>query len=230
MQLTIMIILTLACCILASKYLDYAQRKVYKSALWMKVFASLCYVAVGVIAMLGCWYGLYGKLVLCGLILGLVGDVLLVLREGREDTYNTFLIAGGASLAAGFATYDIAFINLTPKVLYIAGPYLVVGLVLSLIYIKKQKFKSPGPFWWWLFYDAAALFTGGCAAGAGVYALSPGTVLFAVGGVFLSLSASLFYAEAFGSRHSYDRVRMTYILYYCAQMFAAYSMIMLFVM
>ena len=81
MQLTIMIILTLACCILASKYLDYAQRKVYKSALWMKVFASLCYVAVGVIAMLGCWYGLYGKLVLCGLILGLIGDVLLVLRE-----------------------------------------------------------------------------------------------------------------------------------------------------
>ena len=229
MQLVIMIILALACCFFANAHLTCREDGEHKKSLVMKALASACFVAAGGIAVTGCWYTRFGYLTLGGLCFGLFGDVLLGLRYMYPKKKETFFAAGGACFAAGHVLYVIALTGLTPKVMYFAAPYVLLGFVLAHNYLKKRGVKVKKLIFPGGLYELLVLFMGGCAVGAAVFALSPGTILFAVAGVFFAMSDNMLAAEQFGSAKSADRRRGLSILYYSAQIFIAFSLILLFV-
>lgn len=229
MQLIVMTALTLACCFFANSYLNCAENKLYKKSLTMKALASACYAGVGGIAMTGCWYSVFGHLVFAGLCLGLAGDVLLGLRRLYPKKSGAYAAAGAVSFAAANACGIAAFIGLTPKVLYVAAPYAAAGMFFACTYLKKRKVKMKRLAYLGILYELLLLIMGGCAAGGAVFAVSPGTILFAVGGLFLAIADNLLIADMYGTGHSADRLRTSGILYYSARIFTAFSMITLFV-
>lgn len=225
-----MVVLTVACCAAANAYCNASAKRERKKALRLKSAASACFVAVGAIGCAGCWYTEFGYLVLAGLVCGFVGDVLLGLRFVYPKKSSGYFAAGMAAFAAGHGLYIAALLSFTAKILYVAVPYMAAGMVLTSVYAKKSgvragKLALPGAI-----YLALVMFMAGCAAGAAVWALSPGTILFAVGGLFFALSDVLLTANCFGKTRTDDRDRMLHILYYSAQIFFGYSMIMLFVL
>jgi uncharacterized membrane protein YhhN len=105
----------------------------------------------------------------------------------------------------------------------------LLGFALAHSYLKKRGVKVKKLIFPGGLYELLVLFMGGCAAGAAVFARSPGTILFAVAGVFFAMSDNMLAAEQFGSAKSEDRRRGLSILYYSAQIFIAFSLILLFV-
>lgn len=230
MQFIIMVILTVVCCAAANAYVNAAAEKPGKRALWLKTLASGCFVAVGAIGASGCWYTEFGYLVLGGLVCGFAGDVLLGCRYVYPKKKWTFFALGMALFALGHGLYIAALLSFTPKILYVAGPYAAAAFALSYLYLRKSsvkagKFALPGGV-----YLAELCLMAGCAAGAAVYALSPGSILFAIGGLFFLMSDDLLTVNTFcKSKSSPDRYRALHILYYSAQIFFGYSLILLFV-
>ena len=230
MQLIAMIILTPACCVAANSYLEASAAKQHKKAVRLKSAASACFVGVGIIAVTGCWYSRFGYLVLAGLSCGFIGDVLLGMRFVYRKKFNLFFCLGTAFFAAGHVLYIIALLSFTVKTLSVAIPYTVIGVSLSVLYAKKQRIKAGKYTLVGAAYITLVVFMAGCAAGCAVYALSPGTILFAIGGLFFAVSDNLLAANCLGKTHTVDRDRALHILYYSAQIFIGYSMIMLFVL
>ena len=229
MQFIIMVILTVVCCAAANAYVNAAAEKPGKRALWLKTLASGCFVAVGAIGASGCWYTEFGYLVLGGLVCGFAGDVLLGLRRLYPKKSGAYAAAGAVSFAAANACGIAAFIGLTPKVLYVATPYAAAGMFFACTYLKKRKVKMKRLAYLGILYELLLLIMGGCAAGGAVFAVSPGTILFAVGGLFLAIADNLLISDMYGTGHSADRLRTSGILYYSARIFTAFSMITLFV-
>ena len=230
MQFIAMIALAFGCCVAANAAVNAAARKERRRALGLTALASACYVGVGAIGAAGCWYTRFGYLVLGGLCCGFVGDVLLGLRRVYPNRFGLFFGGGSAFFAVGHGLYIAALLSFTMKALYVAVPYAAAGLLLSALYLKRQKVRAGGCLPPGILSMALALFMAGCAAGCAVFAFSPGTVLFAIGGLFFAVSDGLLLADDFGAHRSDDRSRVLHILYYSAQIFFGFSLILLFVL
>lgn len=121
-----------------------------KRALMMKTLASIGFVAVAISAFLyGNGDGQYFKFILCGLILGLIGDVALALRAVYEDEEkkDKYFIIGLGVFLLGHIAYTIEFTKISSiTVIEIIIAAIIVILFVIFGKLVKLQYGNMKPF------------------------------------------------------------------------------------
>jgi uncharacterized membrane protein YhhN len=120
-------------CVLGVSGLLVAERRGSRTGLWiMKPVASAAFIGVGLAS--GALASTYGRLVLAGLVLCMLGDVLLIPRE-RAGVFK----AGVFSFLLGHVAYSAAFLTrpLSVAGLAIGGTILAVSLLAVLRWLGR---------------------------------------------------------------------------------------------
>ncbi len=119
-----------------------------KRALIMKTLASIGFVSVAISAFLyGNGDGEYFKFILCGLILGLIGDVALALRAVYEEKKDKYFIIGLGAFLLGHIAYTIEFTKISSITLIeIIIAAIIVTLFVSFGKLVKLQYVNMKPF------------------------------------------------------------------------------------
>ena len=83
------------------------------TAVVLKTLCGVCFCVLGIAGVIHLWGGTargreLGALILTGLILGLLGDVSLALKDLVKDSYNGLFLAGFGFFALGHMAYIVA--------------------------------------------------------------------------------------------------------------------------
>ena len=119
-----------------------------KRALMMKTLASIGFVSVAISAFLyGNGDGEYFKFILCGLILGLIGDVALALRAVYEKKKDKYFIIGLGAFLLGHIAYTIEFTKISSiTVIEIIIAAIIVILFVIFGKLVKLQYGNMKPF------------------------------------------------------------------------------------
>ncbi len=208
--------------------LIYDNKRSFKAALVMKTLSSLVFVAMGFYAAKRGTPGNFRTLILCGLILGAAGDVLLSLRHCLHEKISVFLI-GGSVFFIGHVCYLTALITdlrtgasrlLWPGILAaLLASGILVSLLLRRIRIgKTMSFLCGG-------YMCAV--TSMAVLGIFRFIASPGDagrILFMAGGIFFAASDTILVDNMFAPSHSQKKAIALILLYYAGQLMIAMSL------
>lgn len=137
---TALSIIFLALCVASLVMLIVVKTtKVGMPFFWAKLVASIMFVVAGVVGlMLKNTINTYMLFILLGLVMGLIGDILLALKEFYKPHEAQYLNGGFLSFAIGHIMYVIGFCLYTSKSANILVPVFVafaVGAVLATLII-----------------------------------------------------------------------------------------------
>ena len=129
-----MVILIIACILLAAVFLYRESRERYVSAAVLKGLASACFVILGIVCSPGTQIA--GRIV-CGLVLGCVADVLLNLRWVVKEKGQLVFLIGILVFLSGHILYLAAVAGLSANwpVCLAAGAVLTALLIPFFVYI-----------------------------------------------------------------------------------------------
>ena len=209
----------LAC---AAQALDYFYLKALKSkktrsaVLW-KTSASVCFLLLGLIALPLCGRPLTGRLILLGLLLGVLGDVVLDFRFLYPKKHDLFFALGALLFGLGHCSYIIALLTCDASAWLPALPVCAVLLLLVKLYTVKRgvdagKLMLPGTV-----YIAITSYMASLAVIVAIRGFAVGTLLFAIGGALFLFSDSLLIAYSFGRERRFLQSMLLHIAYYLAQ-------------
>lgn len=215
----------LAC---AAQVLDYIYLKTLKhekprmSAVW-KASASMCFVALGLFALLSGSVSLPRELIFFGLLFGFAGDVVLDFRYLYPQKHDFYFAAGAVLFGFGHLCYIAALLLLDTPAWLPALPVCAVLLLLVKLYTVKRgvqagKLLLPGTV-----YIAITAYMASLAATVAVRGISAGSLLFALGSMLFLCSDSLLIAYSFGRKRRFLQSMLLHIAYYLAQCLIAAS-------
>lgn len=194
------------------------------TSLACKLFASFCFVVLGVLSMCVPGYGTVKAMFLLGLMSGLIGDVVLELKVYSGESVGTYLNLGTMFFAFGHAAYFFGIIIYVSSMIVtgwwwmVLAAFLLSLLVAALIVTngKALKLDFTGFKWQSYIYSAELIFVmiiSVCLAFAVPYAalLGVGFVLFLTSDLVLS-------KQYFGGKPvSKPLTIVNHVLYYLAQ-------------
>ena len=198
------------------------QKKKYVPAVALKGTASLFFVLLGALALPLATLPTFAKVVVAGLIFGLIGDVCLNLRFVLENAGKKIFLGGILAFLIGHILYLVALIPLCEKV----WVWLIVGVAvaIALLYwiltsVEAEKaFKIFGV----VYIGAVVLMT---AVAVGVFRTrqTPGALLYMVGAVLFTLSDIILIFNTFTKDGKAWMRPANLLLYYLGQLFIALS-------
>lgn len=99
LSLVLCLIFSGTCLVLNRPFLEASEKKQNVKALWLKLLASLCFMALTVISLFteGVGYDEFWLVVTLGLFFGMLGDVLLAFRHIFEKHYELCFTVGAVS-------------------------------------------------------------------------------------------------------------------------------------
>ena len=218
-----MVLLCILCLCLAAVFLWQEKEEHYGLAAALKGLASLCFVAVGVLASSG---GHTARLIIIGLVLGCIADVLLNLRWVFKEKGQLVFLVGILVFLSGHIVYLAAVLPMAKN--WIVP--VIVGVVLTAVLMKwiftkitaKKAFKIFG-----VFYIGAIMILN-CVAISNLLT-DPGvfTGIFASGALLFLISDIVLILNTFGPKSRFS-LRVTNIgLYYVGQILIALSLLAL---
>ena len=218
-----MVFLCILCLCLAAVFLWPEKEEHYGLAAALKGLASLCFVAVGVLASGG---GHTARLIIIGLVLGCIADVLLNLRWLFKEKGQLVFLVGILVFLSGHIVYLAAVLPMAKN--WIVP--VIVGVVLTAVLMKwiftkitaKKAFKIFG-----VFYIGAIMILN-CVAISNLLT-DPGafTGVFAAGALLFLISDIVLILNTFGPESRFS-LRVTNIgLYYVGQILIALSLLAL---
>lgn len=144
MKTALSIIFLLLCVGSLVMLITIKSTKVGMPFFWAKLCASIMFVVAGIVAlMLKSTINTYMFFIMLGLIMGLIGDVLLALKEIYKPHEAQYLNGGFLSFAIGHVMYMIGFCLYTAKSANVLVPIFValaIGAVLAtLIVVNTGK-------------------------------------------------------------------------------------------
>lgn len=200
-------------CALAVAALLIAERRRSRRGVWLaKPLASAAFVATALAS--GALHGLYGRLVLLGLVLCLVGDVLLI-PASRVRVFR----AGIVAFLAGHVAFAAAFLTQPIGLVWLAAGGAGLGLVLWAVW-RWLRAAVPADLRvavsaYLVVIGVMAALALGVAGGGGPATVAVGALAFAASDV--SVARDRFQHEDFFNR------AWGLPLYYCAQLLIALS-------
>ena len=221
--------------------LIYAKKghpKVDMTAFWLKMLASGIFVLNGVYLYFNSSESSYGRLIVTGLVLGMVGDALLsfdpFIKKNQYEQRNIVIttVIGAMAFLAGHIVYIVAFIKaMLAKDAFNPIVYIVSLVIISVITVtvktrlKIRLKKLLVPF---IIYSlglaSMASFAVSLALSAFSGHIAQQAVLF-IGPVFFMISdASL--GMKFADRERFGSLKIRYVTlftYYVAQMLIGYT-------
>ena len=211
------------CLVVACLFLMQEKKENYVAAVCLKGLASLCFVLLGILAGSS---APIARLIVIGLILGLIADVMLNLRYVFKEKGQLVFLVGILVFLSGHILYLAAVLPISGKwlICLIAAAILTAFLmwwILSKI-TAKRAFKIFG-----IVYIGAIVFLN-CAALANLIVQSSTfTGLFAIGAILFLVSDVVLILNTFGGKTRFA-LRVTNIgLYYIGQMLIAVSLMFL---
>ena len=211
------------CLVVACLFLMQEKKENYVAAVCLKGLASLCFVLLGILAGSS---APIARLIVIGLILGLIADVMLNLRYVFKEKGQLVFLVGILVFLSGHILYLAAVLPISGKwlICLIAAAILTAFLmwwILSKI-TAKMAFKIFG-----IVYIGAIVFLN-CAAIANLIVQSSTfTGLFAIGAILFLVSDIVLILNTFGGKTRFA-LRVTNIgLYYIGQMLIAVSLMFL---
>ena len=198
------------------------QQKKYVPAVALKGTASLFFVLLGLFGLSLSPLPGFAKVVVAGLIFGLIGDVCLNLRVVLENAGQKIFLGGILAFLIGHILYLVALIPLCEKV----WVWLIVGVAVAaaLLYwiltsVEAEKaFKIFGV----VYIGAVVLMT---AVAVGVFRTrgTQGSLLYMVGAVLFTLSDVILIFNTFTKDGKAWMRPANLLLYYLGQLFIALS-------
>ncbi|MBO4382961.1 MAG: lysoplasmalogenase [Clostridia bacterium] len=198
------------------------QQKKYVPAVALKGTASLFFVLLGLFGLSLSPLPGFAKVVVAGLLFGLIGDVCLNLRFVLENAGQKIFLGGILAFLIGHILYLVALIPLCEKV----WVWLIVGVAVAaaLLYwiltsVEAEKaFKIFGV----VYIGAVVLMT---AVAVGVFRTrgTQGSLLYMVGAVLFTLSDVILIFNTFTKDGKAWMRPANLLLYYLGQLFIALS-------
>lgn len=208
-----------ACFILAEK------KKKYVAAVTLKGLASVCFVLLGVFASKCSTDTKFAKLIVIGLILGLVGDVFLNLRFVFEKIGQKIFLLGIAAFLAGHIVYLVALIPLSTHLVFCLALGAVCAIiVLALIFTHIDKVKIAFKIFGVFYIGAVVIMTVVALGNLFSNPRSTQALLYALGAVFFTASDIILIFNTFTSKTKFSMRVMNLSLYYIGQLLIAGSL------
>lgn len=220
------LLLCIACLALMTAFIIIEHKEKYVPAVILKGAASLCFVALGLLTGKLCGDARFARLVITGLILGMIADVLLNLRFVFQKKGKIVFLVGILVFLSGHILYLCALIpGCRSLILCIAAGVVLTALILWWIFrqISAQKaFKIFG-----IFYIGAIVIMNCVAFGVLLADPSAGAGVFFAGAVAFLVSDVVLILNTFGSETKFS-LRITNLsLYYIGQLLIALSLMLL---
>lgn len=227
MLIFLAVLCSVGCVFSARFFLKAYYEEDYVKGFWLKGTAALFFVAVGVFCQIRRISAADAGLVVCGLVLGLVGDQLLAMRLIHKNHHDHFFIAGALSFGVGHVLYMIFLYRACAVSIFGVLPMLLIGVLASLVYAKKNgtdvEEKTPLAAG----YIILVLLMASTAISAAVMTGTMSGLLFALGGILFSVSDNILCAYCYGKNPVWKMNRDLHITYYGAQLAIAWSIFFL---
>lgn len=216
-------VLIALCAILARFFLKKESEGQYVQAVILKGLASLCFVAIGSMCSPG---GQVAKLVMTGLIIGMVADVLLNLRMIFEKKGQLIFLVGILVFLTGHIMYLAAVLPLCPYKL----ACIIIGIVLTallMVWIFRRVTAKPAFKIFGVVYIGAIMLLNCVAIGNVIASQSPFNCIFAAGAALFLISDIVLILNTFGSEFKQSLRTTNISLYYAGQVLIAFSLSLL---
>ncbi len=219
-------------------YAKKGHPKVDMTAFWLKMLGSAIFVLYGIYLYLNSSESQYGRLIVIGLVCGMIGDALLsfdpFIKKNQYEQRNIIIttVIGAVSFLAGHILYIVAFVRAMLSkdafnaVVYAVSMCVIATITISVKTAAKVKLKKLlVPF---IIYSlglaSMASFSISLAVNAFGGHLAQQAVLFTGPVLFMISDASL--GMKFSDRERFGSLKIRYVTlftYYAAQMLIAYT-------
>lgn len=221
------VLCSVGCVFSAKKFLQAYHEENYVKGFWLKGAAAVFFVSVGMLCLLHNGTVADSRLIVCGLMLGLVGDQLLAMRMIHKNLHDPFFIAGALAFGVGHVMYMIFLYRTCAVSVSVVLPVLFAGVLMSLWYAKKSgtdvEEKTPLA----AAYIVLVLLMASTAISFAVMTGAVSGILFGLGGVLFALSDNILCAYCYGKNPVWKMNRDLHIAYYGAQLAIAWSIFFL---
>lgn len=198
------------------------QQKKYVPAVALKGTASLFFVVLGFLGLSIATLPSFAKIVVAGLVFGLLGDVCLNLRFVMEKAGQKVFLAGIAAFLVGHILYLVALIPLAAKVwVWLISGVLVAAALLYWILTSVEAEKAFKAFG--VVYIGAVVLMTAVSIGVFVTRHTSGSLLYMVGAVLFTLSDIILIFNTFTKDGKAWMRPANLLLYYLGQLLIALS-------
>lgn len=219
----ILIVLLIACAVLARIFLRAESSEEYVKAVVLKGLASLCFVAIGLVCSPGTHVA---AMIIAGLIIGSIADVLLNLRMVFEEKGQLIFLVGIVVFLTGHIMYLAAVLPLCPYKL----ACIIIGIVLTallMVWIFSRVTAKPAFKIFGVVYIGAIMLLNCVAVGNVIAEQSAFNTVFAIGAVLFLVSDIVLILNTFGSEFKQSLRNTNISLYYAGQLLIAFSLSLL---
>ena len=219
----ILIVLLIACAVLARIFLRAESSEEYVKAVVLKGLASLCFVAIGLICSPGTHVA---AMIIAGLIIGSIADVLLNLRMVFEEKGQLIFLVGIVVFLTGHIMYLAAVLPLCPYKL----ACIIIGIVLTallMVWIFSRVTAKPAFKIFGVVYIGAIMLLNCVAVGNVIAEQSAFNTVFAIGAVLFLVSDIVLILNTFGSEFRQSLRNTNISLYYAGQLLISFSLSLL---
>ena len=211
------------CAILVAVFLYLEHKELYTGAVMLKGAASLCFVVLGIVNYAG---SLPSKLIVIGLLLGMVADVLLNLRYVFPAKGQMIFLIGILVFLSGHILY-LAAILPSSKNWIVCAVLAVIATVFLMIWIFS-KITAALPFKiFGVFYLGAVVFLNVTALVNLLFNFSLFSLFFMLGALAFLVSDIILILNTFGSQSKFSLRIANISLYYLGQLLIAFSLLYL---
>lgn len=221
-----MVLLTVCCCGFAVLFMQKRTQEKHIEATILKGCAGLCFLCIGILAMLQN-KSPFTLLLVCGLACGLIGDELLALRKIRPARHDLFFISGAVAFAVGHLFYMAALAGSQKHLLLYSVPVFALWMGLSGIYAHKREFRTGKMKILNTLYIGIVSCVSALAVTAAYLRPDAGSVLLALAGILFLISDNILSAFTFGNIKTRTMDIVLHVTYYAAQILIAWSIFLI---
>lgn len=194
----------------------------YKAAVLEKGLASLMFVLLGFAGLSIATLPTFAKVVVAGLVFGLIGDVCLNLRFVLEKAGQKIFLGGILAFLIGHILYLVALVPLAAKLwVWLVSGLLVAAALLYWILTSVEAEKAFKVFG--VVYIGAVVLMTAVSVGVYVTRRTPGALLYMVGAVLFTASDIILIFNTFTKDGKAWMRPANLLLYYLGQLFIALS-------
>ncbi len=217
------IVFTILCLAFGTVYDILCQKERYRSAFWIKGLAGLCFIAVALALTMLQPELAFARLIVFGLVLGLIGDQLLALRRLHQKQHDAFFALGMLAFAAGHVMYILAMWQLDSGAWLFALVLLAFGFSAASWYLMRSSVDAGKLFVPGMTYILLVVSVGSMAAALLLRGQGTRALLLLLGGIAFAVSDCTLTVRSFGPKRTLRQSRIIHATYYTAQLLIAWS-------
>lgn len=227
MSLNLSLILCLAfagaCLVLNRPFLEASEKHENVKALWLKLLASLCFMALTAISLLtkGVGDSLFWLIVTLGLFFGMIGDLLLALRHIDKKRYEFYFAIGACSFVLEHLLFIGYFVTLNEDIIPMATLFFVISFATATFVLAKTRVNGGGLQIGIYIYIAVVCLMSATALSTAISSLSVGSIMFALGSICFVASDTTICVYNFSGHKDFKLMILLHYLYYPAQILIA---------